>query len=91
MKDPLENACCDKYPDCNCQSTAAKVAQKMHELRLQEIAHESGVPCNEDDCQSCCGEFCGHEFEDYTCLNCGAETDGSDEANRAHEASEGDR
>lgn len=91
MKDPLLNTCCKVYPECKCSSTAAKVARKMKELHAQTLAHEKGVACEEDDCQDCCGEFCGHEFEDYTCLNCGASTDGSDEASRAHELSEGDR
>ena len=61
------------------------------DITAQEALHEAGEACDEEDCQECCGKFCGHEFEDYHCLNCGAETDGSHEANRAHEISEGER
>lgn len=91
MKDPLTNACCKKYPECKCDKVSSQAAKKMQELRFQEIAHYRMEPCEMDDCQDCCGEFVGHEYEDYHCLNCGAETDGSDAANRAHERSEGDR
>mgnify|MGYP003409343842 CR=1 FL=1 len=70
---------------------SSKHIRRMNELKLQEIAHEKGEDCEVDGCESCCGDFVGHEFEDYCCINCGAETDGSDAANRAHERSEGER
>lgn len=71
---PIDGACCDKYPDCNCSNIATKVAQKMHNLRLQEMAHDKGEACDELDCEDCCGEFVGHEFDDSEggmCINCG--------------------
>lgn len=68
-----------EIPHCN----------KCEAEKAQKIAHDEGKPCEEDDCQDCCGDFCGHEYEDYHCLNCGHETDGSDAVNRAHEFSEG--
>lgn len=29
----------------------------------QEIAHEENRTCDEPDCQECCGEYNGHEFD----------------------------
>jgi hypothetical protein len=29
----------------------------------QDISHEKGEDCEQDDCQECCGEFHGHEYD----------------------------
>lgn len=47
----------------------------MTNLELQELAHSQNKPCDEEDCQYCCGEFVGHEFDDSEggyCLQCNA-------------------
>lgn len=36
----------------------------MSEVKTkQQIAHDKNEACDEDDCQECCGEFHGHEFD----------------------------
>jgi hypothetical protein len=47
---------------------------RPNDITAQEIAHEEGKPCDEEDCQDCCGEFAGHEHDSSEggyCLNCG--------------------
>ena len=66
--------CCEKYPDCKCDIKIKQYHQKMHDLRLQEIAHENNKMCEEEDCHDCCGEHVGHELDDSEggmCINCG--------------------
>jgi uncharacterized protein (UPF0335 family) len=31
--------------------------------QIQELMHEMNQDCEEEDCQECCGEFHGHEFD----------------------------
>lgn len=82
-----------EWAKCNIHKVQFEIPHcpKCEDEKAQIIAHEKGEDCEVDGCESCCGDFVGHEFEDYHCLNCGAETDGSDAANRAHEKSEGER
>ena len=52
------------------------IADKEKALRAQQSAHDKGEACDEEDCQDCCGEFIGHEFdpdEGGYCINCGAD------------------
>lgn len=49
---------------------------KLVQLTAQEKAHENGEDCGEDNCEHCCGELVGHEYDDSEgnmCINCGAE------------------
>ena len=57
MKDPLCNTCCSNYPDCNCLGLAAKVAQKMAEIDLQE-------DCEHEEIEDGIWLVCDSEIED---------------------------
>lgn len=41
----------------------------------QEEYHEQDLPCDEEDCQTCCEHG---DRDDHCCLICGKETDLSD-------------
>ena len=33
------------------------------DITAQEVLHDMGKPCEDEDCQECCGKFIGHEFD----------------------------
>jgi hypothetical protein len=48
--------------------------QIREQVEAQNAAHELGKPCEDEECQDCCGEFTGHEHDSSEggyCLNCG--------------------
>jgi hypothetical protein len=54
---------------------------RPNDITAQDAAHESGNPCDEEDCEECCAEFCGHEYdpgEGMLCINCGKEYEGGE-------------
>lgn len=65
---------CKSSPEGSQERIASKVVLTEIDERLQEIAHDSGEPCDEEWCQDCCGEFVGHEHDSSEggyCLQCG--------------------
>ena len=52
---------------------------RKDDITAQDAAHDSGDSCDEEDCQDCCGEFIGHEFdpdEGGYCMNDHCEANG---------------
>jgi hypothetical protein len=51
------------------------------DITAQEVAHDMGEACDEEDCQECCGDFIGHDHdpdEGMMCINCGKEWEGGE-------------
>ena len=59
------------------EPSAEDIATGDPQMRPDDITcADTGEPCDNEDCQYCCGEYAGHEHDSSEggyCLNCGKE------------------